>query len=77
MGERLPRVTAAEALRALRRAGWQELRQTGSHVQLRHPAFPNRRVTVAVHAGTILHPKTLRSMIDQAGLSVDQFRELL
>ncbi|MBI2941185.1 MAG: type II toxin-antitoxin system HicA family toxin, partial [Chloroflexi bacterium] len=37
MSPRLPRITAAELLRALRRAGWQQHRQTGSHLHLVHP----------------------------------------
>jgi predicted RNA binding protein YcfA (HicA-like mRNA interferase family) len=77
MGEKLPRVTSAEALRALKRAGWKELRQSGSHVQLGHPELPDRRVTIAMHSGAILHPKTLRTMLDQAGLTVSHFTELL
>jgi len=77
MGERLPRVTAGETLRVLRRAGWTELRQSGSHVQLGHSGWPGRRVTIAMHSGTILHPTTLRTILDQAGLTVSQFVELL
>jgi len=34
-------------------------------------------VTVPVHAGEILYPKTLLSILEQAGLSVEEFRELL
>jgi predicted RNA binding protein YcfA (HicA-like mRNA interferase family) len=77
MGERLPRVTAVEALRVLKRAGWQELRQSGSHVQLGHPDRPGMRVTVARHSGTILHPKTLSTILQQAGMTVARFKELL
>ena len=77
MGERLPRVTASETLRALRRAGWTELRQSGSHVQLGHSDWPGRRVTIALHSGAILHPKTLRTILDRAGLTISKFVELL
>jgi len=34
-------------------------------------------VTVPVHAGTILKPKTLQSILDQAGIDVEAFRSLL
>jgi predicted RNA binding protein YcfA (HicA-like mRNA interferase family) len=77
MSPKLPRITGREVLRALRRAGWVEDRQEGSHVVLRHGDRPGRRVTVAVHAGETLKPKTLSSILDQAGLSIDAFRELL
>jgi predicted RNA binding protein YcfA (HicA-like mRNA interferase family) len=63
-------------LRALHKAGWEELRQSGSHVQLRHPFRPGR-VTVPSHGNAILHPKTLRSILTQAGMSIDELRELI
>jgi predicted RNA binding protein YcfA (HicA-like mRNA interferase family) len=77
VGQKLPRVTAAEALQALKRAGWRELRSSGSHIQLGHPERPEARVTIAYHAAVTLHPKTLKTILHQAGLSVEDFRELL
>ena len=74
---RLPRVTARQALRALRRAGWYRHRQRGSHVVLKHPDKPGARVVVPVHAGETLYPKTLLGILDQAGLTVDEFRDLV
>jgi predicted RNA binding protein YcfA (HicA-like mRNA interferase family) len=71
----MPRVTAREALRALQADGWYVVRTVGSHTHLGHPSKPGI-VTVAMHAGTI-PTGTLRSIIRQAGLSVDQFIDLL
>ena len=68
---RLPRVTAREALRALQADGWTVVRTTGGHTHLGHPTKPGI-CTVAMHAGTI-PSGTLRSIIRQAGLTVDQF----
>jgi predicted RNA binding protein YcfA (HicA-like mRNA interferase family) len=73
---RLPRITGDEALRALRKAGWREVRRRGSHVMLHHESRPGRLV-VPVHAGTILKPKTLLSILDQAGIDAEQLRGLL
>lgn len=73
---RLPRITGAEAVRALEKAGWREARRRGSHVLLR-PAERKGRVTVPVHAGAILKPKTLLSVLDQAGIGVEELRGLL
>lgn len=73
---RLPRITGDEALRALRRTGWREVRRRGSHVVLHHESRPGR-IVVPVHAGSILKPKTLLSILDQAGMDADQFRSLL
>ena len=73
---RLPRVTAAEARRAIMRDGWYLARTRGSHEMYEHQIKPGL-VTIPVHAGETLAPKTIRSIITQAGLSVEQFIELL
>jgi predicted RNA binding protein YcfA (HicA-like mRNA interferase family) len=49
---------------------------TGSHHILKHPNRPIPRVTVAYH-NRDLKRKTLATIIDQAGLSVEEFIELL
>ncbi len=76
MSPRQPRITSAELLRALRRDGWEIVRQTGSHVQLKHATKPGR-VTVATHANRVIDSKTLASALRQAELSLDQLRDLL
>ncbi|MBI2864094.1 MAG: type II toxin-antitoxin system HicA family toxin [Chloroflexi bacterium] len=76
MSPRLPRITAAELQRALRRAGWTVNRQTGAHQFLRHPTRSGT-VVVPFHAGKIIKPKTLQNILQQAGLTVDELRNLL
>jgi predicted RNA binding protein YcfA (HicA-like mRNA interferase family) len=57
-----------EVLKGLKQAGWQEVRQSGSHKHLRHPDLPG---TV-----TVPHPKaqlplgTLKSIERQSGLKL-------
>ena len=75
MSERLPRITANEVIKAVERAGFLLTRQSGSHKIYRNET--GKRVTVPWHAGKILHPKTLRSILRDADLSVERFRELL
>jgi predicted RNA binding protein YcfA (HicA-like mRNA interferase family) len=75
MSPKLPRVTAKEALAALNRAGFEEVRQSGSHLMLRNPA--GVRVTLPIHPGKILHPAILRAILRDTGLSVEQFVALL
>ena len=62
-------------IRALERAGFVVHHTTGSHYILKHPDRPNR-ITVAYHSRD-LKRKTLRSIIDQARLTVDEFVDLL
>jgi len=72
---KLPTCTAQQVLRALRRAGFEEVRQTGSHVHLRHPVT-RRRTTVSRHPGDLKRP-VLEGIIKQSGLTDDEFRKLL
>ena len=58
---RLPRWTAADAERALLRAGFDHLRSKGSH---RIYARGNLRVTVPFHGVVVLHPKIIKQVIE-------------
>jgi predicted RNA binding protein YcfA (HicA-like mRNA interferase family) len=59
-------MTARELIRLLKKDGWLEKDQKGSHLQLIHPKKKGK-VTVPVHSGDI--PKgTLNSILRQAGL---------
>ena len=73
--QRLPRITADDLLRAPARDGWERVRP-GKHFHLRHPTKPGR-VDVAAHPGRVIPPRTLLSILDQAGLTPDQLRELV
>ncbi|TAK36866.1 MAG: addiction module toxin, HicA family [Chloroflexota bacterium] len=76
MSLRLPRITAKELLAALHHDGWTSYRQRGSHLTLVHSAKPGA-VVLPLHAGRIIKPKTLQTILDQAGLSADELRKLL
>lgn len=56
-----PRWTAAEAEAALLRAGFVWVRTKGSH---RVYVKGARRVVVPFHSQTILHPKTIRQVME-------------
>ncbi len=66
---RVPRdVHGEQAARALRRLGFAELRQAGSHRILRKDG---RTVVVPMHRP--IKPGTLKGLIEQAGLTVEAF----
>jgi predicted RNA binding protein YcfA (HicA-like mRNA interferase family) len=73
MSPRLPRVTAGEVQRVLEKHGFEVVRQRGSHRILRDPL--GRRITLPYHAGKILHPKILAAIMEDAGLSGEDFKE--
>jgi predicted RNA binding protein YcfA (HicA-like mRNA interferase family) len=72
MSQHLPALKPAKVLRALQRAGFYIYHVKGSHYYLKHPDKPELRVTLPYH-GTDLKRRTLTSIIDQAGLSVEEF----
>ena len=72
---RLPVVSGREAVRAFERIGYLVDRQKGSHIQMRQEVAPHRRLTVPDHR--VLAKGLLRALIRDAGLSVEEFRDLL
>jgi predicted RNA binding protein YcfA (HicA-like mRNA interferase family) len=56
-----------DVIRRIEEDGWEFKRQRGSHRHFWHPAKPGT-VTVAGHPRDDLHPKTVRSIMVQAGL---------
>lgn len=76
MSQHLPALKPAKVLRALQRAGFYIHHVKGSHYYLKHPDKPALRVTLPFHGGD-LKRRTLISIIDQAGFSVEEFLTLL
>jgi predicted RNA binding protein YcfA (HicA-like mRNA interferase family) len=76
-GGRLPAVNGKRVIRALTKAGFTLNRVVGSHHVMTYPGDQKRTVTVPVHRARDLKPGTLRSIIRQAGLTVDEFVALL
>ena len=70
---KLPRnLSGADAAKALRRMGFESQRQTGSHLILRRG-----HCVVVVPQHRPLKPGTLRSILEQAGVSVEELLENL
>lgn len=72
---RLPVVSGHDAMKAFKKLGYVLDHQTGSHLILRQSNPPHRRLTVPNHRE--LAKGTLRSLIREAGLTVDEFCSLL
>lgn len=71
----LPRVTAVQIIAVLEKAGFALTRQSGSHKIYKHA--DDKRVTVPFHAGKILHPKVLKSILKDAGIQIKELMEKL
>ena len=73
---RLPTLRSKEIIRALKKVGFVEDRQKGSHLVLINPKTRARTV-IPVHPGKTIKRPLLRGIIDDAGLSVKEFLDLL
>ena len=71
---KLPRISGWKAVRAFQRAGWEVARQRGSHVVLTKAGYV---YTLSVPLHPVLGPGLLRDLVRKAGLTVEEFTELL
>jgi len=72
--KKLPRVAAREVESALLRTGFQFSHAKGSH---RSYIKEGKRVIVPFHGNRIIPPGTLRNILRQAGLSLEDFERML
>ncbi len=73
---KLPVVSGEETIKALHKAGFRVVRQKGSHVRMEKKTDEGTiKVTVPLHP--TLKKGTLRIILKQAGLTVEEFVKLL
>jgi predicted RNA binding protein YcfA (HicA-like mRNA interferase family) len=73
---RLPGVSGADAIRALERLGFTQVRQRGSHVVLKR-AGPHAVTGCVVPLHSELAIGTLRGILKQAGIAPEEFIDKL
>jgi predicted RNA binding protein YcfA (HicA-like mRNA interferase family) len=71
---RLANISGKDAAKAFQKAGWQVRGQVGSHLVLTKAGV---RANLTIPQHTEIAPGTLRGLIRTAGLTVDEFLELL
>ena len=69
----LPIVKPKQVISALKRVGFVKIRSKGSHIQMKKS---NLLVTIPVH-NRDLNKSTLKSILRQAKLTVEEFKEYL
>jgi predicted RNA binding protein YcfA (HicA-like mRNA interferase family) len=77
MNAKLPAANARQVIRALEKAGFAVERSSGSHNLMVHRSDRSRRTTVPYHGAKDLPSGLLRAIIRQAGLTVEEFVDLL
>jgi len=75
MTPRLQRVYGKEVVAALNRGSFTFIYVEGSHHYYLSPT--GNLITIPVHGKKILKPKTLKSILEQAGLTIEQLIDLL
>ena len=71
---RLANISGKEAVKAFQKAGWQIVGQVGSHIVLSKAGL---RVNLSIPQHKELSIGTLRALIRNAGIAVEEFLELL
>lgn len=71
---KLPVISGADAVKAFERSGWHVDRQRGSHIVM---LKPGHFASLSIPQHRELAPGTLRSLIRAAGLSVEEFCQLV
>ena len=76
MSKKLPRITANELIRALKKLGFEESRSSGSH-RIYKNTDKSKRIVVPYHSGKIIHPKIVRDVIKVCNITMEEFIDLL
>ena len=74
MGSKYPLMKASEIIKILETVGFQKVSQKGSHVKYRKEGNPTKTVIVPLHSEVA--KGTLKSILEQAGLTLDEFLEI-
>lgn len=72
---KLPVLKARKLLKTLQRLGFYKHHQVGSHVQLKHP--DGRRTTIPYHPTQEIRRGTLRAIIADLDMTVEEFIRVL
>ena len=62
---------SSELLRIMKKEGWYEVRQIGSHVIMQHPLKPNM-IPVPFHASKEMKKGTLQQILKMAGIETNK-----
>jgi len=75
-GSKLPALPSKKVVRAAEQAGFQTWRQRGTHLTMFRDK-DRRALTIPIHFSKDIPKGTLRTIIRDVGLTVEEFAELL
>lgn len=71
---KLPILNASEIIKTLKRLGFKEIRQKGSHKYFKHE--DGRGTVISVHKGEDISKGLMRKILRDIELSVEEFEEV-
>lgn len=71
-----PAVTSKEVIKVIEKIGFEFLRQTGSSHAVYKRKADNKRTVVPIHSSQIIKRKTLKAILKDADLSIEEFNKL-
>lgn len=75
MGSKYPVLPPGEIIKALQKIGFYKVSQKGSHIKFRKAGEPVRNVIIPMHDEVA--KGTLQSILEQAGIMIEEFKDLL
>lgn len=75
MSSKYPVLSPEKIIRALQKEGFNKISQKGSHVKFKKDGEPSRIVIIPIHSE--IAKGTLQSILEQAGITLEAFKELL
>ena len=73
---KIPRISAQEAIRAFTKSGYRQVRTNGSHCILKKDGHPYL-LSIPLHGRKAIGLGLLKSQIEAAGLTLEEFIDLL
>ncbi len=67
---KIPRIASDKIIRLLKKKGFVPVRQSGSHILFKNEE--GTRINVPHHSGKILHPKLVKSIMEDAEIAPDE-----
>ena len=74
MGSKYPILPPEDIIKALQKIGFYKVSQKGSHVKYRKAGNPTRTAIIPMHDEVARG--TLQSILEQAGITLEDFKEL-
>lgn len=75
MGSKYPILPPDEIIKALQKLGFYKVSQKGSHAKFRKDGNPTRTAIIPMHDEVARG--TLQGILEQAGITLEEFKEIL